>query len=303
MNLSSKLYIPISLCLLLCSLNAQAQQQKHLNNKGPAYVNFNLGESPVANPKRQEVSFYGCNTEVSTRDVSWNNQKNLEWNAKNQVMSGLPYGPQKRDGKDYYVSKYYMASPPAFDVFNEGGTVADSVAIIGLVIPDQFTFFGERPVQQVYLDYKILEPVYLNFINVDYQYVDAEGRLSAHDLGVDLVPLNIQCKDFRWLNQGDTYEIRNARGASGIARLRNNAQDSKVFLPSYKPNGEDCLECEITILDDILIDHEVFFVHKGNLVKKLNLTEFYKLYGNTKSIPLFSLPRIELPEGCKEPGK
>lgn len=303
--LSRILYIPLILLTLNCS--AQKKEQKVKVKSGPAYVNFSLGKAPTANPGRQELSLYGCNTEVTTRDRYWNNQKDLQWNVSNQVMTGVPHGWQEtEEGEAYYVSKYYMASPPVFDTLNKGYSDQMERAIIGLVIPDQFTFFGERPVQKVHLDYEILEPVYLNFVGIDYDYVDDEGNPSASDLGVNLVPLNIQCKDFRWLNNGDTYSIMDAKGASGIARIKNEKGQRQVFLPSYKPNGEECLDCEITILDDILMKYEVFFVDgegaEKRLVKSISLTDFYQAYGNQRKIRLFTRLRTELPAGCKEPG-
>lgn len=302
MKSTNRLVVLICIALSFLTLHCTAQDKKEEDKvrSGPAYVNFSLEEAPTANPGRHELSLYGCNTEVTTRNRSWNGKNNLEWGVDDQVMTGVPHGWQEtRDGRKYYVSKYYMASPPVFDTLNKGYRDQVQRAIIGLVIPDQFTFFGERPVQKVNLDYTILEPVFLNYVGVDYDYVDDLGNPSASDLGLNLVPLNIQCKDFRWLNNGDTYTIMNAQGASGIARIKNEKGQRQVFLPSYKPNGEDCLDCEITILDDILMDHEVFFVHEGQLVKTISLTDFYKTYGSEKKIQLFCRLRKELPAGCK----
>ena len=90
-----------------------------------------------------------------------------------------------------------------------------------------------------------------------------------------------------------------AKGASGIGRLRNEAGQNQVFLPSYDAEGEECLDCTITILDDILLNHEVFFVTDDGWYKTISLTDFYKKYGQGKSIGLACKPRFELPEGCK----
>jgi hypothetical protein len=303
MKSSNRLLMPICITLSFLTFNCTAQDKTEEDKvrSGPAYINLSLEKAPAANAGRHELSLYGCNTEVTTRNRSWNGKKNLEWGVDDQVMTGVPHGWQEtRGGRKYYVSKYYMASPPVFDTLNKGYRDQIQRAIIGLVIPDQFTLFGERPVQKVNLDYTILEPVFLNYVGVDYDYVDEQGNPSASDLGLNLVPLNIQCKDFRWLNNGDTYAIMNARGASGIARIKNEKGQRQVFLPSYKPNGEDCLDCEITILDDILMDHEVFFVHDDRLVKTISLTDFYKTYGSEKKIQLFCRLREELPAGCRE---
>ncbi len=292
-----KLFVQLGISLLFLGCQGVGQEKGLIESRG-GYVNFNLDESPVSNPKRQEVSLYGCDTIVTTRYTRWNGEENLEWNVKNQVLTGIPYGEQEKDGRSYYISKYYMASPPVMEPL-EGSGNSEQKAIIGLVIPDQFTFFGEKPVQIVNLNYNILEPVYLNYVDVDYEYVDRAKNPTCGDLGVDLIPLNIQCKDFRWLNQVSTNSIQDAQGASGIARLYNKKGQRQVFLPSYEP-GEECLDCEITILDDILIDHEVFFVDGERLVKSISLTDFYENYGNKRSIGLSCRLREELPAGCKK---
>ncbi|WP_420387066.1 hypothetical protein [Roseivirga sp.] len=285
--------------LLLLSTECSNQDESWYESRF-GYVNFNLGESPVKPPQRHELSLYGCNTEVTTRERVWNGEKNLEWGVDNQVFTDVPYGYREEEGRRYFVSKYYMASPPVMEMMN-GGESSNEQAIIGLVIPDRFTFFGEKPVQIVNLNYNILRKVYLNYVNVDYYYKVDKDQMSCGDMGVDLIPLNIQCKDFEWLNKSETEPIFDARGASGIGRLRNEKGQNQVFLPSYQPNGEECLDCTITILDDILLKHEVFFVMDDGYSKTISLTDFYQKNGQNKSIPLACAPRFELPEGCKPP--
>lgn len=262
------------------------------------YVNFNVGKNPQGFDDRQEVSLYGCNTEATTRIPIFNGQKNLEWDAKNQVLPGVPYGYREEGGKRYFVSKYYMPSPP---VFKKNGKNDSTTVNIGLVIPDRFTFFGEKPVQIVNLDYEILEPVYLNFVDVSYDYKIDNATQSCAEMKVDLIPLNIQCKDFRWINKYSTPAIIDAKGASGIAQLRNDTLRNRVFLPSYKVEDE-FLDCQITILDDIMLHHEVFFVNEsGDLVKTINLTDFYKRnFGLKTKLNIACGVRYDLPAGCRE---
>lgn len=288
------------ICASLLFLSSQCESQKDLLIESDfGYVNFNLTEAPKLNAGRQELSLYGCNTVVTTRDVVWNGANDLEWGVNNQVLSGVPFGYQNKDGREYFVSKYYMASPPVMGLMYGSESSQNQPVIIGLVIPDQFTFMGERPVQIVHLDYNILEPVYLNYVDVDYFYRVDESTMSCGDLGVDLIPLNIQCKDFAWQNKPSTEKIFDAKGASGIGRLRNEEGQRQVFLPSYDADGEDCLDCTITILDDILLKHEVFFATEDGYAKTISLTDFYKKYGNEESIKLACRPRFELPEGCR----
>jgi len=294
----------LSMPLLLVTLACTAQDKViiEVEVEGPAYVNFNLGKSPAAKPTRQELSLYGCNTEITTRERIWNEKKNLEWNTSNQVMTGVPLGWQQTDeDTPYFVSKYYQASPP---VFPPSYNPEKDAVTIGLVIPDRFTFFGEAPVQQVFLDYEVLEPVYLNFVPVDYEYPNETfGTCAAQ--GVSLIPLNIECKDFKWLDNENTPTILGAKGASGIARIYNDSTDRQVFLPSYKPQGEECLDCTITILDDIMAFNDVWFVVDGVESKTVSLTDFYKAQVKNKTTPgaigLSCKPRLELPAGCVEP--
>ncbi len=60
------------LCISLVYLSTEAISQEVIieeliEDSNTGYVNFNLGKYPGASPERQEVSLYGCNTEVSTR--------------------------------------------------------------------------------------------------------------------------------------------------------------------------------------------------------------------------------------------
>ena len=293
----------LSLLFLTLSCVAQDEAAKKLELVGPAYVNYNLGKSPAVNPTRQSVTLVGCNTRVTTDSTYWNKALNLEWETQNQVLGGIPFGWQQT-GEDtpYYVSKYYQISPPVFPAnYNPD---ADQVTI-GLVIPDRFTFFGNAPVQQTYLDYEILEPVYLNYSTVNYEYPNAEYGTCAAQF-VNEIPLNIECKDFNWKNRGVTPNIRNGQGASGIARIKNDSDNNRrIFLPSYMPQGEQCLDCTVTILDDIMLNTEVFFVVDGKEYKTISLTDFYKAHVRNKknptSIGLSCKPRLELPEGCRPP--
>lgn len=277
--------------LLLVSLPLAAQEVP-LQPPSAGYVNFNLEPSPIGSDKRQEVSLYGCNTHITTTATIGD----LRWDTDNQVLPDVPHGYQQKGDQIYYVSKYYMASPP---VFLAPPSDAKKPVIIGLVVPDRFTFYGEKPVQIVHLDYNILKPVFLSYVNVDYDYEEGEYPSCASQ-GVDLVPLNIQCADFAWLNTEEAPLLREARGASGIAYIKNDSINSRIFLPHYEP-GAGYLNCEITVLDDILPNHEVFFLTEDGPRKQLNLTEFYLKHPLNEEVRLVCKARETLPEGCVEP--
>ena len=283
-----------AILLILCSTAAYAQRDTLQQYPG-AYVNFNVRPSPISNPTPHEVSLYGCNTEITTTATIGD----LQWNQDNQVLPGVPYGPQKDGGKNYFVSKYYMASTP---VFNAPPSDTDVPVIIGLVIPDQFTFSGNRPVQIVNLNYSILEEVYLSYSNVDYYYSDGQEP-SCADLGVDLIPLNLSCDDFGWSN---TELLPGAQGASGIAFIRNDTVKhlNRIFLPSNEL-GKEYLNCEVSILDDIMLHHEIFFETEEGRTKSLDLTAFYTTHPKTEQIKLYCKARAieDIPAGCQDPTK
>jgi hypothetical protein len=283
--------------ILIFSKATQAQEQK-LEVEPYGYVSFSLGKSPVQPAQQQELSLFGCNTQLSTRSLlNSDGKSNLSWNKEDQVMQ-VPYGHRKNGNKEYYVSKYFMASPPVMQIMDAAPNKKDTLANIGLVVPDRFTLFGEKPVQRVYLDYNILEKVYLNYVKVSYDYKASPKDTTCRDLGVDLVPLNIQCVDFPW---DSTKAIKGAKGASGIGRLRINSSE-KVFLLS-RQKGEDFLNCGITILDDILLNHEVSFSHAdGSESKSLNLTDFYENSDHKGVIQLSCKSRTSLPSACKKKG-
>lgn len=300
-------FIFFSLLFFSTSLTALAQTQTIITTGkkeitiqaqdtigGTGYVNFNLGPYPAAgvSPKTQTVSLYGCNTVYTTDTGTWNGIHSLSWDTDNQVLSKVPYGYRMGKNYPYYISKYYMASPP---VFHSTDYDKDTTVTIGLVLPDHFTFFGDLPVEVVHLDYNILQSVYLNFVSANFDYNDSLNTQSCAAQGVNFIPINIECTDFPW----DTQNITTyGKGASGIGSFQDSATLNRVFLPSIAKDS-NYLNCSVTLLDDIMPDYEVFFSTTEGLIKQIDLTTFYK----THQIPedqlnLVCIPRTEPPSGC-----
>ncbi|MDP3559647.1 MAG: hypothetical protein Q8R79_04770 [Legionellaceae bacterium] len=245
----------------------------HAETRKPGIVSFNVSRSPVTNAPAQPVTLYGCNNTVVNTHVSWN--------SENQVLGNVPYGNYTSDtGKPYYIAKYYIASPEVFR--NAPG---NQNPYLGLVIPDRFTFYGERPAQIIHLNYQLFNPTYLAEIPTDFNYM-YDGK-SCNSQKVNLIPINTQCKDLPWRN--------GALGGAGIGLL-SNKPSSTAFLPMLKKN-KDPLQCTTTILDDIILDFEVFFASKEGKTKSINLTELYK---QSEPIKLICIPRAptEVPAGC-----
>ncbi|MBQ4804756.1 hypothetical protein J8L88_17975 [Aquimarina sp. MMG015] len=292
--------------ILILLFSSRIIAQNTLPSKTTAYVNFNVGASeiiPQEKYKQQGVTLLGCNTIISNEDIEyWSDAPSgLEWNKKDQVFKNLPYGYQidKKTNAPYYVSKYYIASPPVFHRDENGKPTKNTEYDIGIVTPDQFVFEGEKPVQQVYLDYNILKLVKIVYIPVVFD--------ASFDLwNVDVVPFTVTCKDFPWLDK-KLYE--DARNASGIGSLNRQISElTNLFLPYYEDNfitnqEKHFLDFEVTILNDILFHHEIYFKVDGEKRYSINLKEFYNKHKKDKKmyITLYCDYRDELPCGCKEP--
>ena len=243
----------------------------HAEISSSAMINFNLGRSPVNNLPTQPVTLYGCNHTIV--------ESQLFWGSENQVLAHIPYGHFKsQSGKSYVVSKYYIASPEVTDPGKQ-------TVYIGLITPDRVIFHGKKPARIVNLDYRILHPVYLANVPVDFNY-KYHGK-SCADQGVTLVPINTQCDNFLWRN--------GALGASGIGQLSVHPA-STAFLLTRKKN-KDPLQCQVTLLDDVILDHEVFFATDNGKAKTIDLT---RLYNESKPMRLICIPRkpTDIPRGC-----
>lgn len=241
-------------------------------------INFNLGQSPVSDSPVQPVSLFGCNTVVNS---------DLFWGSENQVVGDIPYGPHTSEsGKDYIVSKYYIASPPAFRKGSKPNSKKQQ-PFIGLVTPDRFSFTGKKPAQIVYFNYRILKPTYLTFVTMDYHHQNTEGD-TCKSLGADLIPVNTQCSDFPWRN--------GAQGASGIGDMTQ--KNNLVFLPLVG-HQQKPLQCDVTIIDDIILDYDIYFEKSdGSKSKTASLTKYHNA---DKAMKLICYKRAEndIPIGCR----
>ncbi len=273
------------------------------------YVNFNLHNSkikPQEKYKNQGVTLIGCNTTVTNADNKyWKKApQGLQWHTNNQVFEDLPYGKQvdTKTQKPYYVSKYYIASPPVFLRNKKGKSTKNTQYDIGIVTPDEFVFKGDKPIQQVYLDYDILELMKIKYIAV-------KPDESFRKMNINQVPFNVECKNFPWLNKG---LYKRGKGASGIGVLKRNPDNKlgNLFLPYYENKLETnqkkiFLDCKVTILNDILFHHEIYFKVNGKKQYTINLKEFYEKHKDDEKIEikLYCEYKEELPCGCEDPNR
>lgn len=224
--------------------------------KKPGYVVFNLGDNTFQNYANQTIMLFGCNTALTNSSPDWHAMPDFQWKKSDQVLSKVPFGHKKyiynkkKDTIHYHVNKYYVASPPLKALPNSTwGKKLD----IGLVIPDQFTFDGANPVQEVYLDYTPLEPQYIYLIPLKFE-------TSITDRKVKHVPFKVECSDLPW---NPTNRIVNGEGASGIGAYQPGGtgfNSPNFFLPYTQKDGkEHFFNTEVTLLNDIMLRYEYKF--------------------------------------------
>ncbi|MGH1428838.1 MAG: hypothetical protein ACRBEE_12915, partial [Arenicella sp.] len=156
--------------------------------------------------------------------------------------------------KAFFAARYYLASPPVPPQPKPGEKTT-----IGLLKPDKFVFTTTPPEQKVVLDYTVLTPVYLQFVDIDY------GTCNGV---VNTIPVNTVCPYFPHV-EGDL------RPASGIGVLENKDDASKIFLPSIDAKGEFPLQCDATILNDIQLHYKIRFKVGKSQTETLDLTNHF----------------------------
>lgn len=269
----------LSLCLLSSCHKKKTQPLEHDYPKEPGYVTFNVGDNTFGNYKTQKILLFGCNTALTKTSPDWFGPKEFKWNTPDQVLSKVPHGHKqvihKKDTINYHINKYYVASPPVFALpDSKWGKKLD----IGLVIPDQFTFDGENPVQEIYLDYTPLVPqfVYLIPLSLD---------TSIAKRGVTHVPFKVECSSLPW---NPTNRIKHGEGASGIGAYipgGTSFNSPNFFLPYTKEGeSESFLNTEVTLLNDIMLHYEYKFrvpqISKDSITYKematINVKDYFK---------------------------
>lgn len=258
---------------LLLALSFNPLQAEDINAPKQGTVHFHADPLPGHDGKPQPISWFGCDP------ANDNGVGSVDWNGNSS--SALPYG-WKSDGKrSYFAARYYLASPPV-----PAQPAPGHRTIIGLLKPDHFTFTSEPPVQDVRLDYNRLEPMFLQFVDIDYG--NCKGR-------VDIIPINTVCPKF-------PYKEGEPRLASGIGVLENKDGASRIFLPSEDAEGLKPLQCQATILNDIQLHYKISFRVEGTPTETLDLTSRFK---TDPKAPVTLLcvehPASYTPPGCSRP--
>ena len=281
------------LCLSFCLVHLQSVAQNNYTPASTGYINFNLGKTILTPSHAQTVSLYGCNTRITIDGSSWHQSDSLYWSTTNQVLDSVPFGPQNHALKDsFYISKYYIAAPPV--IKKDKKDKYKTLFNIGKVVPDHFTFDGEKPMQMVYFDYSLFEVMHVKPVHVNFDS-------SFIKTGIEILPININCKDFPWK---DT--TNGVMGASGIGDLQHKKSTnfSGLFLPYYYTDtlrkDSIFLNCEITILNDIIPHYKIEFQINGN--KKTNNTSInLNQYKNDTITVVCTDFTKKMPCGCIKP--
>lgn len=289
--------IALSLSIFLF-YSCHHKTQKKEYPKIPGYVNFSLGKNTLANKKTHSITLFGCNTSVIAKGKNWNGPNSFQWETSNQVLSGIPYGDQidSITGKPYYISKYYIASPPVIKFDKTGNMNSNTLYDIGLVTPDEFSYDGKAPVQMVYLDYSILKPMHVDYIAIKFDK-------SFDSLNVGYVPFRVECDDLPWI---DTKHIKNAKGGSGIGSLKKgDLHAEQLFLPYYfldkSNNDKKYLDTKVTLLNDVLLNYKIKFIMGKDSLETINLKDFYFNPNKTDSLRVIAVKRTDIPSGCVKP--
>jgi hypothetical protein len=250
-----------------------------------AIISFNVKEYPSYLPQHgkaplQGVTILACNTKTDIK---------ISWGENNQSYN-LPYGEVASETEgEYFISKYYLASPPVNNQVEN--------AILGQLRPDNFSF-NEKGSRQnprdkfskdIEVTYSVLPAVSVGEIKTDFTYIDETTPESCKQQGVKLVPINIKCDDFPRLN--------GRYGASGVGFLESSSPNDKIFVPKFGDGSARPLNCSATILDDIVLKHNITFSNGEKTV------DMARLYSDKQAMQFVCVKREpgDIPKGCRTP--
>jgi len=235
--------------------------------------------------QQQPLTVYACNNTAVPLEMKWT-EENLE---------KLPYGTQSKDGKNFFISKYYVASPPLPNSFSSGQPL-----ILGVLSVDHFEVTKAGQNIDIFMDYERLKPIELGYLTVDYTAGDDDVANCA-DQGINTIPINIRCPSFEY-REGNKVGL-----GKGIAQLSRNtpsgglSDKGQLFIPLDIENKQALEGCTVKIVNDIILDHQIYFGTTENHEATIDLTQAYIAYKNNKTpVNLFcrSRPKNQPAEGC-----
>jgi hypothetical protein len=250
----------ITLCALMApflTTCAADHQQIRVNVTGTAPAEFQEDKQPL--------TVFTCGGQAFEHHMRWQEDNPIE----------LPFGWQGEGEGRYFISQYYIASPPLPNQF-----VADTPLILGVLSEDHFVVNDPARVVTVDMDYRLLEPVKLGFMPVAYGGFGEQD--SCVDLQVNHVPINIRCPEFTYTPYGRAKTGASKGLGKGIGMLSRKPLDGglsdegQLFIPLH-PESEVALEgCTVEVVNDILLHHQVSFVTAHGPRQTLDLSQAYR---------------------------
>jgi len=251
-----------------------------------AYVNLTGAAPSEYENKKQPLTIYACdNTEIHTE---------MKWKERN--IRKIPFGWHRKGDKDFFISKYYIASPPLPNSFSAGQPLT-----LGVLSVDHFSINKHDERVDVFMDYKRLKPIELGYLTVDYS-ANSHDSKSCIDKNINVIPINIRCPSFR-------YTKGNKTGlGKGIAQLSRNVVNGRLshhgqlFIPLEIETKQALKGCTVEVLNDIILDHQIYFDTSDGPKTKINLTKAYHAYKDkNRAVNLFcrSREKNQPPSGCR----
>ncbi|WP_395375946.1 hypothetical protein [Marinicella sp. W31] len=240
---------------------------------------------------KQPLEMYACNNTSIVHNIAWG-----EKNPKT-----IPYGRQVKDGKEYFISKYYIASPPLPNKF-----VSKEPLILGVLSKDHFTLDRADQNVDIFMDYQLLKPIHLAFLPVVYTRNESEAEYCL-EKNIHKIPINIRCPEFNYTQYGKEKTGKSIGLGKGIGQLKMKSQagelvaEGDLFIPIDKDTKKALENCTVEIVNDIILDHQIYFGSAQNHHQKINLTQAYKAYKlNEEHVTLYckARPENEPASGC-----
>jgi len=244
------------------------------------------GEAPKKYEKdKQPITLYACNnTQI---------EHSMQWKKKNKKI--IPYGHQSKNGKDFFISKYYVASPPLPNSF-----LPDIPLTLGVLSEDHFELTEQDKEAEIFMNYKLLKPVKLGFLPVNYSSGENEIA-TCIDQNVDTIPINIHCPSFKYI-KGDKKGL--GKGIAQLARVKKEGRltaNGQLFIPLDIETNKALKNCTVEIVNDIILEHQVYFGTAEKYHEKIDLTKAYEAYkSHHKEVSLYCKvrPKNEPASGC-----
>ena len=227
---------------------------------------------------KQPIEIFACNN--YTDSVTTPNQT-VDFNKLTEVE--VPFGRQDDFGSElsdeYYISQYYIASPPLPNNFDPG-----KPRILGVLSSDHFSQETRGEIRTINMDYRLLKPIEAGFVKVDYSSGD-DQILDCIEQGIDTIAINIRCPSFEYTEYGTRKTGKKIGLGKGIAQLQR-AKDQEghltdkgdLLIPLNVESKQPLTDCTVEIVNDIIQHHQVFFGTADQHTAKIKLTEAYDDY-------------------------